>query len=96
VLGVSHNPFVVYTSNITAVLGLRSLYFALSAMLDRFRYLHYGLGALLGFVALKMLTGHWIEIPITVSLAVIGIILAVCAVASWLARTGEPGTAKTE
>ena len=48
VLGVSHNPFVVYTSNIAAVLGLRSLYFALSAMLDRFRYLHYGLGALLG------------------------------------------------
>jgi len=49
-------PFVVYTSNIAAVLGLRSVYFALSAMLDRFRYLHYGLGALLAFVALKMLT----------------------------------------
>lgn len=85
VLGVSHNPFVVYTSNIAAVLGLRSLYFALSAMLDRFRYLHYGLGALLAFVALKMLTARWIEIPITISLAVIGIILAVCAVTSWIA-----------
>ena len=89
VLGVSHNPFVVYTSNIAAVLGLRSLYFALSAMLDRFRYLHYGLGALLGFVALKMLAGRWIEIPITISLAVIGIILAVCAVASWIARNRD-------
>jgi hypothetical protein len=51
VLAISHNPFVVYTSNIAAVLGLRSLYFALAALLDRFRYLHYGLGAMLAFVA---------------------------------------------
>jgi tellurite resistance protein TerC len=93
VLGVSHNPFVVYTSNIAAVLGLRSLYFALSAMLDRFKYLHYGLGALLGFVALKMLTAHWIEVPITLSLAAIGVILAVCAVASWIATARQQGTA---
>jgi tellurite resistance protein TerC len=86
VLGVSHNPFVVYTSNIAAILGLRSLYFALSAMLDRFRYLHYGLGALLGFVALKMLCARWLEVPITISLAVIGVILAVCGVASWMGQ----------
>ncbi|HZL49795.1 MAG TPA: branched-chain amino acid ABC transporter substrate-binding protein [Terracidiphilus sp.] len=85
VLGVSHNPFVVYTSNIAAVLGLRSLYFALAALLDKFRYLHYGLGALLGFVALKMLAARWLEIPITLSLVVMGIILAVCAIASSLA-----------
>ena len=44
VLAVSHDPFVVYTSNIAAILGLRSLYFALASLLDRFRYLHYGLG----------------------------------------------------
>jgi tellurite resistance protein TerC len=86
VLAVSHNPFVVYTSNIAAVLGLRSLYFALAALLDRFRYLHYGLGALLTFVALKMLAARWIEVPITLSLAAIGAILAVCAVVSWTAR----------
>jgi tellurite resistance protein TerC len=85
VLAISHNPFVVYTSNIAAVLGLRSLYFALSALLGRFRYLHYGLGAMLGFVALKMLGARWIEVPITVSLAVMGGILAVCAVVSWIA-----------
>jgi tellurite resistance protein TerC len=89
VLGISHNPFVVYTSNIAAVLGLRSVYFALSAMLDRFRYLHYGLGALLAFVALKMLAARWVALPITVSLAVIGVILAVCAVASWIAQGRE-------
>ncbi len=85
VLAVSHNPFVVYTSNIAAILGLRSLYFALAALLDRFRYLHYGLGALLAFVALKMLFAHWVEVPITLSLALMGAILAVCAVWSWLA-----------
>jgi len=85
VLAMSHNPFVVYTSNLAAVLGLRSLYFALASLLDRFRYLHYGLGALLTFVALKMLGARWIEVPITLSLAVMGGILALCAVVSWMA-----------
>ena len=85
VLAVSHDPFVVYTSNIAAILGLRSLYFALAALLDRFRYLHYGLGALLGFVALKMLAARWLEVPITISLAIMGVILAICAVASMVA-----------
>lgn len=85
VLAISHNPFVVYTSNILAILGLRSLYFALSSLLDRFRYLHYGLAALLAFVALKMLAAHWIGVPITLSLAVMGVILTICAVVSWFA-----------
>jgi tellurite resistance protein TerC len=89
VLAISHNPFVVYTSNIAAVLGLRSLYFALAALLDRFRYLHYGLGAMLAFVALKMLAARWLEIPITLSLVVMGAILSVCAVASWVAAGND-------
>jgi tellurite resistance protein TerC len=93
VLAVSHNPFVVYTSNIAAILGLRSLYFALASLLNRFRYLHYGLGALLALVAFKMLAARWIEIPITLSLAVMGAILAVCAVASWMAGNREQRTA---
>ncbi len=84
VLAVSHNPFIVYTSNIAAILGLRSLYFALSSLLNRFRYLHYGLGVLLIFVAFKMIAAHWIEIPITLSLAIIGAILGVCGLVSWL------------
>jgi tellurite resistance protein TerC len=92
VLAISHNPFVVYTSNIAAILGLRSLYFALAALLDRFRYLHYGLGALLAFVALKMLTARWIDVPITLSLAVIGAILTVCAIVSWVAANREQAT----
>jgi tellurite resistance protein TerC len=89
VLAVTHNPFIAYTSNIAAVLGLRSLYFALAQMLDRFRYLHYGLGALLGFVALKMLLARWIEIPIVASLVVIGVILTACAVAGMVAGKME-------
>ena len=82
VLAVSRDPFVVYTSNIAAILGLRSLYFALSSLLDKFHYLHYGLGALLGFVALKMLLARWVEIPITWSLVIMAGILGVCALAS--------------
>ena len=85
VLGITHNPFVAYTSNIAAILGLRALYFALASMLDRFRNLHYGLGALLAFVALKMLAGRWIELSVTVSLAVIGGILAIMAVSTAIA-----------
>ncbi|MGD0739524.1 MAG: branched-chain amino acid ABC transporter substrate-binding protein [Terracidiphilus sp.] len=82
VLSVTHNPFVAYTSNVAAILGLRSVYFALAGMLERFRNLHYGLAAILAFAALKMLAERWIEVPATISLAVIGVILAVCAVAS--------------
>jgi tellurite resistance protein TerC len=93
VLAVTHNPFVAYTSNIAAILGLRSLYFALAAMLDRFRSLHYGLGALLTFVALKMLLARWFEIPILPSLAVIGGILVVFALISL--RQGRAGTEGT-
>jgi tellurite resistance protein TerC len=84
VLAVSHNPFVVYTSNIAAILGLRSLYFALAALLDRLRGLHYGLAALLAFVAFKMLAEPWLEIPITISLAILGGILGICALTSLL------------
>ncbi|MGD0733145.1 MAG: branched-chain amino acid ABC transporter substrate-binding protein [Terracidiphilus sp.] len=89
VLAISHNPFVVYTSNIAAILGLRSLYFALASLLDRFRYLHYGLGVMLAFVALKMLAARWIAVPITYSLATMGAILAICAVASWVAGSRD-------
>jgi len=92
VLAVSHDPFVVYTSNIAAILGLRSLYFALASLLDRFHYLHYGLGALLAFVALKMLLARWIAIPVTLSLAIIGAILIVCASVSALVSPQKQGT----
>lgn len=84
VLAVSRDPFVVYTSNIAAILGLRSLYFALSSLLDRFHYLHYGLGALLAFVGAKMLLSRWIEISTVLSLSIMAGILGLCALASLL------------
>jgi tellurite resistance protein TerC len=94
VLAVTHNPFIAYSSNIAAILGLRSLYFALAAMLGRFRSLHYGLAALLAFVAFKMILARWIEIPIVPSLVVMGAILALCAVASSLQGIGKKGIGK--
>jgi tellurite resistance protein TerC len=92
VLAVTRRPFIVYTSNIFAILGLRSLFFALSGLLDRLRLLHYGLAIILIFVALKMITSHYIEIPVSISLGVILGILAIFTVAS-LRKAGP--TART-
>jgi len=89
VLSVTHNPFAAYTSNVAAILGLRSLYFALAAMLDKFRFLHYGLAAILAFAALKMLAGRWVDVSATVSLAVVGGILAACAVGTGMLGKGN-------
>ncbi len=82
VLALSHSPFVVYTSNIAAVLGLRSLYFVLAGLLDRVRFLHHGLAVLLVFVGAKMLLRHWVEIPIVLSLGILGAILLTTIAAS--------------
>jgi tellurite resistance protein TerC len=82
VLAITRDPFIAYTSNIFAVLGLRSLFFALSGMLDRFRLLHYGLGVILAFVAMKMLLSRWVHVSVGISLAVIVGILAIFIVAS--------------
>ncbi len=82
VLAITRDTFIVYTSNIFAILGLRSLYFALASALDRLRLLHYGLALILAFVAAKMLLTRWIQIPVTWSLAFIVLVLAIFAVAS--------------
>ena len=71
VLAVSRDPFIVFTSNAFAILGLRSLYFALAGLMDRFQYLHYGLAAILGFVGIKMLVMDFWPIPTLVSLGVV-------------------------
>jgi tellurite resistance protein TerC len=77
VLAVTRDPWIAFTSNIFAVLGLRSLYFVVAGVLDRFRRLHYALACVLAFVAFKMLAGRWIEISALVSLGMIlGIVLA--------------------
>ncbi|MGC1783841.1 MAG: TerC/Alx family metal homeostasis membrane protein [Acidobacteriaceae bacterium] len=91
VLAISHHPFVVYSSNIFAVLGLRSLYFTLAAVLERLHKLRYGLAAILLFVGAKMMLAHIITIPIWISLAVLGSAVAITAVWSLLT---EPSPAK--
>jgi tellurite resistance protein TerC len=84
VLSITRNPFLAYTSNIMAVMGLRSLYFLLIGMLARLRFLHYGLAAVLAFAAIKMLASHWIEVGPVTSLAVILTLLAITTVTSLL------------
>jgi tellurite resistance protein TerC len=77
VLSITRQPFLAYTSNIMAVMGLRSLYFLLAHLLTKLRFLHYGLAAVLAFAAAKMLTAHWVEVGPLVSLAVIVVILGI-------------------
>jgi tellurite resistance protein TerC len=95
VLAVTRDPFVAFTSNVAAILGLRALYFALAGSLQRFEYLSWGLAIVLGFVGMKMLLSQVIHIPIYVSLGVI--VLAVggaILVSLWMTRgrTRPPAT----
>ena len=82
VLAVTRDPFIVYTSNIFAILGLRSLFFVISGMMPVFRYLKLGISAILCFVGVKMLISHFVEIDIRISLAVIFGLLAASMLAS--------------
>ena len=82
VLAVSRDPFVVYTSNIFAIMGLRSLYFLLAKMMDRFHRLKTGLAVVLAFVGVKMCIAQWLHIPVLYSLLVIAAVLAGSVVAS--------------
>jgi len=82
IFGVTTDPFIVFTSNIFAVLGLRSLYFLLAAVVNRFHLLKYGLALILSFVGFKMLTERVIEIDIVLSLSIILGVLALSITAS--------------
>ena len=76
ILAITRDAFIVYTSNVFAILGLRSMYFALAGMMEMFRFLHYGLSVVLMFVGGKMLLSHYYEVPTAVALgAVAGILL---------------------
>jgi TerC family integral membrane protein len=82
VLAITLNAFIVYTSNVFAILGLRSMYFALAGMMDVFHYLHYGLSAVLIFVGLKMIAAHYVEIPTVLALGIVVVVLGVSVLAS--------------
>jgi len=96
IFGITKDPFIVFTSNIFAILGLRALYFLLAGVMDMFRYLHYGLSAVLGFIGMKMVL-EWLVvflnllppgahlIPVWASLVVVVVLLGISIVASILA-----------
>ena len=94
VFAITTDPFIVFSSNLFAILGLRSLYFLLAGLLDRFIYLKVGLAALLVFAGAKILTSSIIEIPIAVSLGVIALILGTAIVASLIAT--QPGRGRLD
>jgi len=86
VLAITLNAFIVYTSNVFAILGLRSMYFALAGMMEMFQYLHYGLALILIFIGGKMLLSEYYPISTEVALAVLAVILLASILASVLGR----------
>ena len=84
VFGVTQDPFIVFTSNIFAILGLRALYFLLAGLMHKFRYLSVGLGLVLVFIGAKMLIHDWYEIPTVLSLGVVMAILTIAVLVSLL------------
>ena len=84
VLAITTNAFIVYTSNVFAILGLRSMYFALSGMMGLFHYLHYGLSVVLIFIGLKMLGSHYVSIPTLWALVIVLLVLSVSVLASMM------------
>jgi tellurite resistance protein TerC len=75
ILAISRDTFIVYTSNVFALLGLRALYFALAGLMQLFHYLHYGLALILVFIGGKLLIADYYELPMSISLGVVGVLL---------------------
>lgn len=96
VLALSLDPFIVYSSNMFAILGLRSLYFALAGVMGVFHYLHYGLSGILVFVGVKMLFADLYKIPTSLSLAVIAVMVSLGVLASLLRPRKDAGARATE
>jgi tellurite resistance protein TerC len=82
ILAITLNAFIVYTSNVFAILGLRSMYFALAGVIDLFQYLHYGLSVVLVFIGVKMLVSHYYRIPTGVALGVVVGVLGIAVLLS--------------
>jgi tellurite resistance protein TerC len=86
IFGITRDPFIVYTSNVFAILGLRSMYFLLAGVLGRLRYLTAGLSFVLAFIGAKMIVEPWVHISVEISLAVVGGILLMALAASLLVK----------
>jgi tellurite resistance protein TerC len=96
ILAISREPFIVFSSNAFAILGLRALYFLLAGMAGRFRYLNVGLGVILGFVGVKMLVAELYHPPMWLSLGIIAAALAIAVLASLRAERRDLRTAVAE
>jgi tellurite resistance protein TerC len=93
IFGVTQDPFIIYTSNVFAILGLRAMYFLLAALLPRFRFLKHGLSAVLVFIGVRMLSADVLHIPTAAALSAVVAILAIAVVASIVAP-GKPSGGK--
>jgi tellurite resistance protein TerC len=91
VFAITRDPFIAYTSNICAVLGLRSLYFLVARLMDRFIYLRTGLALVLAFVGIKMIVADYFPLPRALSLGVIALILGVTITISVIATRNNAG-----
>ncbi len=92
VFGITQDPFIILTSNIFAIMGLRALYFLLAGIIDRFHYLQTGLAAVLTFIGVKMLVAEWIHIPTLTSLSIVALTLGLSVVLSLaFPKKEEPG-----
>ena len=91
IFAITTDPFIVFTSNIFAIMGLRALYFLLADIADHFHLLKYGLAMVLTFIGAKMLIAPWYHLPTPASLAIVGVILIASVVASFIA-TRPTGT----
>jgi len=89
ILAITLDPFIVYTSNVLAILGLRALYFALAGIMELFHHLHYGLSAVLVFVGIKMLLTDLYKIPVSMALSVVAGILLISVMTSILDKKKE-------
>ncbi len=86
ILAITNDAFIVYTSNLFAILGLRSLYFALAGIIHKFRYLKHGLAIVLVFVGVKMIISEFYKIPVTLSLLIITSVIGISVILSLLSR----------
>ncbi|MHB1115946.1 TerC family protein [Sideroxydans sp.] len=92
IFAITTDPFIVFTSNIFAIMGLRALYFLLADVADRFHLLRYGLAMVLAFIGSKMLVAPWYHIPVQASLAIVAVLIGASVAASLISTRGKPRT----
>jgi len=89
IFAITKDPFIVFTSNMFAIMGLRALYFLLADSAERFHLLKYGLALVLLFVGGKMLASYWFHVPVLISLSIVGAILVISIIASLVLTKGK-------